>query len=148
MEALEIKCLIVQSPSPPPFLQYSSSDYVRTRSNLNGPPKDQACAFDVDTFKIRQSPCLRQSEYRWGFLDNKPCVILKLNKMFGWKPEKFIRYLDYNDDRKQEDACEFERKKGEPCDKIPEELMVRICAYKKNLACCCCCCCCFCFVFC
>jgi len=108
------------------------NQYEKTRqrnlvscANQAGPPKDQACAFDVDTFGIRQSPCLRQSEYRWGFLDNKPCVVLKLNKMVGWKPEQFIKYVDYDDDRKEDEECKLPGyKRGDKtCDKIPDELM-------------------------
>ena len=75
--------------------------------------------------------------------------------MVGWKPEQFIKYVDYDDDRKEDEECKLPGyKRGDKtCDKIPDELMVResgggdvviaafCCRVVAECGCCCCSCC-------
>jgi len=47
-------------------------------------PKDKPCRFPV-----KLQSCSPQSSF--GFKDNKPCVFLKMNKIFGWTPEPYTK---------------------------------------------------------
>lgn len=47
------------------------------------PPADKFCLFDVK--KLANSECTKSQEF--GYKTGKPCVLIKINKIFGWKPE-------------------------------------------------------------
>lgn len=54
----------------------------------NKPESGKVCKVDI---KNAFGPCNRENSY--GYLEKKPCIFLKLNKIFSWKPE----YYDKND---------------------------------------------------
>lgn len=56
--------------------------------STNRPPAGKVCKVDT---KNAFGPCNKNNNY--GFLEKKPCIFLKLNKIFSWKPE----YYDKND---------------------------------------------------
>lgn len=49
----------------------------------NKPGYNEVCAVDVDTW----GPCT--SEKTFGFLDSRPCVFIKLNKILKWEPDYY-----------------------------------------------------------
>ncbi|XP_063839048.1 sodium/potassium-transporting ATPase subunit beta-2-like [Ostrinia nubilalis] len=45
------------------------------------PPREEVCAFDV----VNQfGPCTKENNY--GFDQGTPCIIIKLNRLYDWKP--------------------------------------------------------------
>ncbi|CAH0557282.1 unnamed protein product [Brassicogethes aeneus] len=52
------------------------------------PEPDQACAIDIGDF----GNCTPEKNY--GYNSTSPCVFLKLNRIFGWKPEFFTEPQD------------------------------------------------------
>lgn len=46
------------------------------------PPPGKVCYFDLD---LIGNNCTWQNDY--GFDEGKPCFLLKLNKIYGWKPQ-------------------------------------------------------------
>ncbi|XP_044266450.1 sodium/potassium-transporting ATPase subunit beta-2-like isoform X2 [Tribolium madens] len=52
----------------------------------NSPNEGKVCDFVIDE---RFSPCTRQMNYSYGSSDRGPCIFLKLQKIFGWKPELY-----------------------------------------------------------
>ncbi|XP_013411848.1 sodium/potassium-transporting ATPase subunit beta-1 [Lingula anatina] len=46
-------------------------------------PREKVCTFNLDLL----GPCIWKEEY--GYNDGEPCVILKLNKLYGWEPEPY-----------------------------------------------------------
>lgn len=58
---------------------------------------------------LPQEPCTRESDY--GFREGKPCILIKLNKIFAWEPVPY---------KTEED--------------LPENLPISIkTAFKKNI---------------
>ncbi|ESO98924.1 hypothetical protein LOTGIDRAFT_231250, partial [Lottia gigantea] len=51
----------------------------RRRENLN-----KVCRFNVEWLG---ADCVKQQNF--GFDDGQPCVLLKLNKIYGWEPEEY-----------------------------------------------------------
>lgn len=61
----------------------------------------EGCNFDIDGY-LKSAGCDRSTDY--GFKENKPCVVLKMNKLYGFEPipydsEADIK-ADLNDDEK------------------------------------------------
>lgn len=52
--------------------------------------KKEVCDFDVST--IQTGPCSPENEF--GYRNGTPCVLLKVNKVYGWKPERFANETD------------------------------------------------------
>jgi sodium/potassium-transporting ATPase subunit beta len=50
------------------------------RTNLDS---SKVCRFDLNQFM--DTPCVKRLEY--GFEDGTPCILLKLNRIYGWVPE-------------------------------------------------------------
>jgi len=51
----------------------------------NMPGEDQFC--QVKTSELITGPCTEDNHY--GFDKGKPCILIKLNKIFGWLPEPY-----------------------------------------------------------
>uniref|UniRef100_A0A8D9EUU1 Sodium/potassium-transporting ATPase subunit beta-2 n=1 Tax=Cacopsylla melanoneura TaxID=428564 RepID=A0A8D9EUU1_9HEMI len=66
----------------PPRINQIKCDYDKK------PPEGKVCAVDI---KSGMGPCSAEESY--GFLKQKPCVFIKLNKIIGWKPD-FYRTID------------------------------------------------------
>jgi len=47
------------------------------------PKKGQACAVPIQDW----SPCTKEDDY--SYYKNSPCILLKLNRIYGWVPEPF-----------------------------------------------------------
>lgn len=52
-------------------------------TTINGPGPNKVCAIKTDSF----GPCSTKNSY--GYIESKPCVFLKLNKIFGWEPDYY-----------------------------------------------------------
>lgn len=54
--------------------------------SLGRPPdmEDKVCRFNVDDLG---DDCIRQRDF--GYDDGKPCVLIKLNKIYNWRPEMY-----------------------------------------------------------
>jgi len=46
--------------------------------------KDKPCRFKIDEMEDVQEQCIKKGDY--GFTEGKPCVIIKLNKIFQFNP--------------------------------------------------------------
>jgi len=68
------------------FLQpyYEKGDHVSCDYGTERETSDKACRFPVEMNK-----CATKNSY--GFADGKPCIFLKLNKIFGWTPVPFTK---------------------------------------------------------
>ncbi|CAM2720386.1 unnamed protein product [Rotaria socialis] len=44
----------------------------------------KSCRFDINMFRNRQTPCVTQRNFEYNF--GRPCVLLKLNKIYDWEP--------------------------------------------------------------
>lgn len=64
-----------------PYYDNANGDYVDCDYGIEA-PKDKPCRFIVN---LQQ--CTPQNSY--GFKENKPCIFLKLNKIFGWTPVSY-----------------------------------------------------------
>lgn len=47
------------------------------------PPEGKVCEVDISQWK----PCVSEQDYNYN--NHGPCIFLKLNKIFGWKPEVY-----------------------------------------------------------
>ncbi|KAH9512812.1 Sodium/potassium-transporting ATPase subunit beta-2 [Bulinus truncatus] len=61
--------------------RYKDCSEIRTRRTSE---LDKVCVFDPI---VLGGDCVKQQNY--GFDDGQPCILLKLNKIFGWVPEEF-----------------------------------------------------------
>lgn len=67
------------------FLAYNSSEQRGKHCSFNQNKKnDEVCAVDIE--KAMQS-CAPSMQY--GYNNNKPCVFLKLNRIFKWTPDVY-----------------------------------------------------------
>ncbi|OQR76452.1 sodium/potassium-transporting ATPase subunit beta-2-like [Tropilaelaps mercedesae] len=53
----------------------------------NPAPEGKACIIKVDDLYSTNSNCSHQEEY--GYKYGTPCIALKINKIYGWKPSPF-----------------------------------------------------------
>lgn len=49
--------------------------------------KDQICKLDMTEVFPTNSPCTSKNSY--GYYSGTPCVLLKVNKIYGWKPDLY-----------------------------------------------------------
>jgi len=62
----------------------SNSDIIQDGKLKPGETRG-ACRFNLDKFKA--AGCYKNNDY--GFKIGKPCVIVSLNRLIGWKPESY-----------------------------------------------------------
>ena len=62
----------------------SSGEYFTSCSFDKTPADGKVCSFDI---KLLGTSCTKE-EY-FGYERGKPCIILKLNRIFGWVPEPY-----------------------------------------------------------
>jgi len=65
-----------------------------TDANPRDVAKGQVCEFNATK---EFGPCGPQD--RWGYDSGNPCVLLKLNKMIGWKPEAYTTQEEIKEDK-------------------------------------------------
>ena len=73
---------------------YTEADVQYQRAiDCSGVPIDElrpqfyqgkSCRFDINMFRNRQTPCVTQRNFEYNF--GRPCVLLKLNKIYDWEP--------------------------------------------------------------
>ncbi|XP_053602837.1 sodium/potassium-transporting ATPase subunit beta-2-like [Plodia interpunctella] len=56
------------------------------------PPRDEVCAFDV----TKIGACTKDTDY--GYSGDKPCFVIKLNKLYGFKPDYYDTLEDLPED--------------------------------------------------
>jgi len=68
----------------------------------------------IDREELFKGPCTSESGY--GFKDGKPCVLIKLNKIFKWLPEPYLSPEDFPEDLPQtiKDAFNKNVQDGKP----------------------------------
>lgn len=49
--------------------------------------EDKVCKFDLNQLGEEDDDCIFQNEY--GYEDGQPCVLLKLNKIYDWRPKLY-----------------------------------------------------------
>ncbi|XP_018016789.1 sodium/potassium-transporting ATPase subunit beta [Hyalella azteca] len=74
-----------------------SGQHLVECSEENLPEKDQVCKFQ-DTWLTGN--CHKAES--WGYKLDSPCVIIKLNKMFGWEPDVYTSLDELPDDMPQD----------------------------------------------
>ena len=67
----------------------SSGEYFTSCSFEKPPSENKVCAFDI---KLLGNQCTKEESF--GYERGRPCIVLKLNRIFGWVPEP---YDDPND---------------------------------------------------
>ena len=70
------------------FVEYEKQEHVGQHiiDCSNGRPTDdptKVCRWELDL--VPRSGCVYRIEY--GYEDGTPCIILKLNRIYGWKPD-------------------------------------------------------------
>jgi len=63
----------------------SNSDIVENGKVKNSGTSLEACRFNLSPFKERG--CSKENHF--GFKEGKPCIIVSLNRLIGWKPADF-----------------------------------------------------------
>lgn len=62
----------------------SSGEYF-TSCNFDKPPAEgKVCSFDI---KLLGTQCTKEELF--GYERGRPCIVLKLNRIFGWVPEPY-----------------------------------------------------------
>ncbi|CAO1335749.1 unnamed protein product [Diamesa serratosioi] len=65
------------------ILEYDQEDSNQVECNNQKPPAGKSCKVNLDSF----STCTKKQNYQ--FQAGKPCVFLKLNKIFNWQPDLY-----------------------------------------------------------
>ena len=58
--------------------------------------KDEACEFNREWLSDRRSDIKCISEEHYGYYHGKPCVLVKLNKIYGWFPQPYYNVTEVN----------------------------------------------------
>lgn len=66
-----------------PGLTYNRGQNIYSCDYNSPPPKGMVCDVDVKAW----GPCIEENNFNYH--KSAPCVILKLNKIFGWVPEYY-----------------------------------------------------------
>ncbi|TRY67875.1 hypothetical protein TCAL_06434 [Tigriopus californicus] len=84
-------------------------DYKRASDNKKPSPDAIQCGFDrppgegqicqVESSNLMKDNCTKDASY--GYKDGKPCVLLKLNRIYGWVPELFANSSDLPEEAPQ-----------------------------------------------
>lgn len=76
------------------------------------PGPKQICKVDPD--KLLTGPCTKSNNY--GFEEGKPCMLLKLNKIYGWNPKPYENstYLAKAEDVPKELVAYVEARESDP----------------------------------
>nr|KAG5697922.1 hypothetical protein BaRGS_026860 [Batillaria attramentaria] len=69
-----------------PYIEAEASGIGRNCSQGFDPAADEACA--VSVAQLTQN-CNEENDFGYGLPPAKPCVLLGLNKIFGWMPEEY-----------------------------------------------------------
>ncbi|XP_063430835.1 sodium/potassium-transporting ATPase subunit beta-1-like [Mytilus trossulus] len=70
--------------------QEGAIDCPGDNSPRNPSAHDKACKVDVSTF----GDCEPKSGTKYGYNDGSPCMLIKLNKVYGWQPEAYSDKLN------------------------------------------------------
>ena len=62
----------------------SSGEYFTSCSFDTPPQEGKVCSFDI---KLLGTQCTKEESF--GYERGRPCVVLKLNRIFGWVPEPY-----------------------------------------------------------
>lgn len=98
----------------------SNSDYYQDCSSSVNASNGKSCRFDLSNL----GPCNADSKY--GYADNKPCILLKLNKIYGWTPEQL------SPDSSGSCNADYQKSSGGEC--LPEPQHIGITCEGENAA--------------
>jgi len=68
------------------YSEKATGDNVKQDCSSDNPPgTEEVCNYDITQFE--GSECTKEN--KWGYTGDSPCVVLKLNRMYGWEPKVF-----------------------------------------------------------
>jgi len=56
--------------------------------------KDEACEFNLEWLSNQGSDIKCISEEHYGYYHGKPCILLKLNRIYGWQPQPYFNFRE------------------------------------------------------
>jgi len=70
---------------------WANAGASQTKCNWDRPPleKDEACEFNLEWLSNQGSDIKCISEEHYGYYHGQPCILLKLNRIYGWQPEPY-----------------------------------------------------------
>jgi len=93
------------------FLKPYKNDTIRDKGMECGrlasevkPGEDQFCRINRE--ELFQGDCIPEKNY--GYRDGAPCILIKLNRIYGWKPELY----EYSEDLKVPDTIKAKMKEN------------------------------------
>jgi len=75
---------------------WANAGASQTKCNWDRPPleRDEACEFNLEWLSNQGSDIKCISEEHYGYYHGQPCILVKLNRIFGWQP---YPYFDMNE---------------------------------------------------
>ncbi len=59
--------------------------------------KQEACEFNKEWLSDQGSDIKCISEEQYGYFHGKPCILVKLNRIYGWRPEPYYNITEVED---------------------------------------------------
>jgi len=77
---------------------WANAGASQTKCDFDRPPlnKDEACEFNKEWLSDQNSDIKCISEEYYGYFFGKPCLLLKLNRVYGWQPIPYNIYQVQN----------------------------------------------------
>ena len=71
---------------------WANAGASQTKCQMDRPPlnKDEACEFNKEWLSDQGSDIKCISEEHYGYYHGKPCILLKLNRIYGWMPVPYF----------------------------------------------------------
>jgi len=71
---------------------WANAGASQTKCQWSRPPlnKDEACEFNIEWLSDPRSDIKCISEEHYGYSHGKPCLLLKLNRVYGWLPQPYF----------------------------------------------------------
>ena len=96
-------------------------DFEQSLSPLN---KDEACEFNKEWLSDQGSDIKCISEEHYGYYFGKPCLLLKLNRVYGWQPEPYynITQVDNHPDMPKDLKRHIRKTWEDKCKDFPDRV--------------------------
>ena len=75
---------------------WANAGASQTKCDWNRPPlkKEEACEFNKEWLSDQNSDIKCISEEHYGYFHGKPCILVKLNRIYGWTPEPYFNLTE------------------------------------------------------